>query len=72
MNDSQQVFGGPEQQSTLSAGLDEDILMVAAGKEFTLVRTVGGRVSFSSFLGSTEINIHQWYVMIFSNEKIYA
>lgn len=56
----------------MSAGLDEDILMVAAGKEFTLVRTVGGRVSFSSFLGSTEINIHQWFVMIFSNEKIYA
>lgn len=47
MNDSQQVFGGPDQQSTLSAGLDEDILMVAAGKEFTLVRTVGGRVSYS-------------------------
>ncbi|XP_037787011.1 E3 ubiquitin-protein ligase MYCBP2-like isoform X1 [Penaeus monodon] len=42
-----QVFGGPEQQSTLSAGLDEDILMVAAGKEFTLVRTVGGRVYYS-------------------------
>lgn len=28
----------------LSTGLDEDIVVVAAGKEFTLVRTAGGRV----------------------------
>ncbi|KAK4298747.1 hypothetical protein Pmani_028926 [Petrolisthes manimaculis] len=41
-----QTLGGPEQQSTLLTGLDEDIITVGAGKEFTLVRTVTGRVYY--------------------------
>lgn len=36
--------------------------MVAAGKEFTLVRTVGGRVSFSSYLCSIDSNIYKVHV----------
>ncbi|XP_069950165.1 E3 ubiquitin-protein ligase MYCBP2 isoform X3 [Cherax quadricarinatus] len=42
-----QILGGPEQHSTLSAGLDEDIVTVAAGKDFTLVRTLGGRIYYN-------------------------
>lgn len=41
----QQTLGGLEPPASLSTGLDEDILTVAAGKDFTLVRTVGGKVS---------------------------
>lgn len=40
-----QTLGGLEPPTSLSTGLDEDILTVAAGKDFTLVRTVGGKVS---------------------------
>lgn len=39
-----QTLGGLEPPTSLSTGLDEDILTVAAGKDFTLVRTVGGKV----------------------------
>ncbi|XP_064119634.1 E3 ubiquitin-protein ligase MYCBP2-like isoform X5 [Macrobrachium nipponense] len=42
-----QVFGGQEQQATLSTGIDEDVLMVVSGKEFTLVRTSAGRIHYS-------------------------
>ncbi|MPC41566.1 E3 ubiquitin-protein ligase MYCBP2 [Portunus trituberculatus] len=40
-----QTLGGSEPPASLSTGLDEDILTVASGKDFTLVRTVGGKVS---------------------------
>lgn len=40
-----QTLGGQEPPASLSTGLDEDILTVAAGKDFTLVRTVGGKAS---------------------------
>ncbi|KAK7079005.1 E3 ubiquitin-protein ligase mycbp2, partial [Halocaridina rubra] len=52
-----QVFGGPEQQSTLSAGVDEDILAVASGKEFTLIRTTAGRVHFSGKASSVGMKL---------------
>lgn len=42
-----QTLGGLEPPTSLSTGLDEDILTVAAGKDFTLVRTVGGKIYYS-------------------------